>query len=50
MAIRVMFWGDRTWSMVNADGTNEHQIDPARLTWFADGLGYGYFGTWVPGE
>ncbi len=45
---RIMFWGDRTWSLIDADGANEHQIDPAHLAWFADGLGYGYYGTWVP--
>jgi len=35
---------------MGADGANEHQIDRAHLTWFADGLGFGYFATWAPGQ
>lgn len=46
----ILFWGDRTWSLMGADGANEHQIDRAHLTWFADGLGFGYFATWAPGQ
>jgi Tol biopolymer transport system component len=45
---RVMYWGFRTWNLMDADGSDKHPIDQAHLTWFADGLGYGYFATWVP--
>jgi len=44
----IMYWGFRTWHLMDADGSGKHPIDAAHLTWFADGLGYGYFATWVP--
>jgi Tol biopolymer transport system component len=45
---RIMYWGFRTWHLMDADGNGKRPIDAAHLTWFADGLGYGYFATWVP--
>lgn len=45
---RILYWGFRTWNLMDWDGEAKAPIDPARLTWFADGLGYGYFATWAP--
>lgn len=44
----IMYWGFRTWNVMGSDGSRKRPIDQADLTWFADGLGYGYFATWVP--
>lgn len=44
----ILYWGFRTWNLMAADGSGKHAIDPAHLTWFADGLGFGYFATWAP--
>lgn len=44
----IMYWGFRTWNLMDWDGEAKAPIDEAHLTWFADGLGYGYFATWVP--
>jgi hypothetical protein len=47
---QIMYWGFRTWNLMDQDGSDKHPIDQAHLTWFADGLGYGYFAQWVPGQ
>jgi hypothetical protein len=45
---QIMYWGFRTWNLMRPAGKDKHPIDAAHLTWFADGLGYGYFATWQP--
>lgn len=39
---RIMFWGNRTWALMNADGTEMRPVNETKLTWFGDALGFGY--------
>ena len=38
----ILFWGFRTWAMMDPDGRNMAHINQQQLTWFGDKLGYGY--------
>jgi Tol biopolymer transport system component len=44
----ILFWGDRTWAMMNPDGTQMAHINQSKLTWFGQGLGFSYFATLQP--
>lgn len=39
---RILFWGYKTWALMNADGSDAAHINMAKLTWNGDGLGYNY--------
>jgi Tol biopolymer transport system component len=45
---RIMFWGNRSWGLMNADGSEMAHINQPELTWFGDELGYGYAGFLQP--
>lgn len=38
----ILFWGYRTWALMDPDGGNMAHINSSKLTWFGDTLGYGY--------
>jgi hypothetical protein len=38
----ILFWGFRTWAMMDPDGSNMAHINQPKLTWFGEKLGYGY--------
>jgi Tol biopolymer transport system component len=38
----ILFWGFRTWALMDADGSDAAHINQGELTWFGDALGYGY--------
>lgn len=38
----ILFWGFRSWALMDPDGKNAAHINQAELTWFGDILGYGY--------
>lgn len=38
----ILFWGFRSWALMDPDGGHAVHINQPGLTWFADGLGYGY--------
>ncbi len=38
----ILFWGYRTWALMDPDGSNAAHINQDKLTWFGDALGYGY--------
>lgn len=38
----IMFWGYRSWALMDPDGKNAAHINQPKLTWFGDSLGYGY--------
>ena len=40
----IMFWGFRTWALMDPDGANAAAYQLARTDWFGEELGYGYFG------
>jgi TolB protein len=44
----VLFWGPTTFWMMDAAGRDERPINPAKLTFFGDALGYGYYGYLQP--
>jgi hypothetical protein len=44
----ILFWGFRTWAMMNPDGSDMAHINQPKLTWFGDGRGYSYFATLQP--
>lgn len=44
----ILFWGFRTWAMMDPDGSNLAHINPSKLTWFGDVLGYGYYAQLQP--
>ena len=44
----ILFWGNRTWAMMNPDGADIAHINPLKLTWFGEGRGYSYFATLQP--
>jgi hypothetical protein len=44
----VLFWGYRSWALMDPDGTNAVHINQHPLTWFGDALGYGYFALLQP--
>ena len=44
----ILFWGYRTWALMDPDGTNIAHINQSKLTWFGDELGYGYFALLQP--
>ena len=45
---RVLYWGYRTWNLMDPDGSNAAPINTAKLTFFGEELGYGYVATWQP--
>lgn len=38
----ILFWGFRTWAMMDPDGSNMAHINQPELVWFGEKLGYGY--------
>ena len=46
----ILFWGFRTWALMDPDGGNMAHINQSKLTWFGDQLGYGYFALLQPTE
>lgn len=44
----ILFWGFRTWALMDPDGGNMAHINSAKLTWFGDVLGYGYYAQLQP--
>jgi Tol biopolymer transport system component len=44
----ILFWGFRSWALMDADGKNAAHINQPKLTWFGDVLGYGYAGFLQP--
>lgn len=38
----ILFWGFRSWALMDPDGQNAAHINQSKLTWFGDVLGYGY--------
>lgn len=44
----ILFWGFRSWALMDPDGKNAAHINQADLTWFGDELGYGYFALLQP--
>jgi Tol biopolymer transport system component len=44
----ILFWGFRTWALMDPDGGNMAHINSPDLTWFGDTLGYGYFALLQP--
>jgi Tol biopolymer transport system component len=44
----ILFWGYRTWALMDPDGRNMAHINSSKLTWFGDQLGYGYFALLQP--
>lgn len=44
----ILFWGYRSWALMDPDGANAAHINQARLTWFGEALGYGYFALLQP--
>ena len=43
-----MFWGYRSWALMDPDGQTAAHINQPGLTWFGDVLGYGYAGFLQP--
>ena len=39
----ILFWGFRTWALMDPDGANMTHINSPDLTFFGEELGYGYF-------
>ena len=44
----ILFWGFRTWALMDPDGANMAHINTPELTWFGETLGYGYFALLQP--
>jgi Tol biopolymer transport system component len=44
----ILFWGYRSWALMDPDGSNQAHINQAKLTWFGGNLGYGYFAELQP--
>ena len=44
----ILFWGSRTWALMDLDGGNLAHINESKLTWFGNKLGYGYFALLQP--
>jgi hypothetical protein len=44
----ILYWGVRTWNLVEPDGSNAAPVNADQLTFFGDQLGYGYVATWQP--
>jgi dipeptidyl aminopeptidase/acylaminoacyl peptidase len=44
----ILYWGVRTWNLVEPDGSNAAPVNTEKLTFFGDQLGYGYVATWQP--
>lgn len=44
----ILFWGYRTWALMDPDGGHMAHINQAKLTWSADNQGYGYFAELQP--
>ena len=45
---KILFWGYRSWALIDPDGGNPRHIDQDRLSWFGNKLGYGYAGFLQP--
>jgi dipeptidyl aminopeptidase/acylaminoacyl peptidase len=46
----ILFWGFRSWALMDADGKNAAHINQSKLTWFGETLGYGYAAFLQPGS
>jgi Tol biopolymer transport system component len=44
----ILFWGYRSWALMDPDGRNMAHINQPKLTWFGDTLGFGYFAELQP--
>ncbi|HTE66795.1 MAG TPA: hypothetical protein VK736_11155 [Candidatus Binatia bacterium] len=44
----ILFWGFRTWALMDPGGGNMAHINSPHLTWFGETLGYGYFALLQP--
>ena len=44
----IFFWGNWTFAMMDEDGGHVAHINAPKLTWFANGLGFGYAGFLAP--
>jgi Tol biopolymer transport system component len=44
----ILFWGPTTFWLMDPDGKNPAPINDAKLTFFGDTLGYGYYGLLQP--
>jgi dipeptidyl aminopeptidase/acylaminoacyl peptidase len=44
----ILFWGFRTWALMDPDGSNLAHINEAELAWFGETLGYGYLALLQP--
>lgn len=44
----ILFWGFRTWALMDPDGSNMAHINSSKLTWYGNQLGYGYFALLQP--
>ena len=44
----ILFWGFRSWAVMDPDGGNAAHVNQPKLTWFGDTLGYGYAGFLQP--
>jgi len=44
----ILFWGFRTWALMDPDGGNMAHINSPDLTWYGEPLGYGYFALLQP--
>jgi Tol biopolymer transport system component len=44
----ILFWGFRSWALMDPDGSNMAHINQPKLTWFGGNLGFGYFAELQP--
>jgi len=44
----ILFWGFRSWALMDPDGQHAAHINQPKLTWFGNELGYGYAGFLQP--
>jgi len=44
----ILFWGPTTFWLMEPDGSDQRPINNAKLTYFGDTLGYGYYGALQP--
>lgn len=44
----ILYWGVRTWNLVEPDGSNAAPVNAEKLTFYGDELGYGYVAVWQP--
>jgi Tol biopolymer transport system component len=44
----ILFWGYRTWALMDPDGKNMAHINQPKLTWYGNKLGFSYFALLQP--